>query len=38
VGHDEPIDFSPGARQWFMDGGAVQAHIPLSALNPVLRV
>jgi Protein of unknown function (DUF3298) len=36
--HDEPIDFTPGALQWFMDGGTVQAHIPLSALSPVLRV
>lgn len=38
VGHDEPIDFSPGALQWFMDGGTVEAHIPLSALGGVLRV
>ncbi|CAM2912194.1 mannan-binding family protein [Mycobacterium intermedium] len=38
VGHDEPIDFSPGALQWFMDGGTVEAHIPLSALASVLRV
>ncbi|WP_240274660.1 mannan-binding family protein [Mycobacterium ulcerans] len=37
VGHDEPIDFMPGAAQWSMDGGAVVAHIPLSALGPVLR-
>lgn len=38
VGHDEPLNFTPGAMQWFMDGGTVQAHIPLSALAPVLRV
>ena len=37
VGHDEPINFAPGVMQWFMDGGTVQAHIPLSALGPVLR-
>jgi hypothetical protein len=38
VGHDEPVDFTPGAMQWFMDGGTVQAHIPLSALASALRV
>lgn len=38
VGHDEPIDFTPGAQQWYMDGGTVEAHIPLSALGSVLRV
>lgn len=38
VGHDEPIDFTPGVMQWYMDGGTVQAHIPLSALAPVLRI
>lgn len=38
VGHDEPIDFTPGVMQWYMDGGTVQAHIPLSALASVLRV
>jgi hypothetical protein len=38
VAHDEPIDFTPGALQWFMDGGTVQAHIPLSALSAVLRI
>lgn len=38
VGHDEPIDFTPGSLVWFMDGGAVQAHIPLAALASVLRV
>lgn len=36
VGHDSPINFN--VMQWFMDGGTVQAHIPLSALAPVLRV
>lgn len=38
VGHDEPVNFSPGLQQWFMDGGTVEAHIPLSALGSVLRV
>lgn len=38
VGHDEPIDFTPGSLVWFMDGGAVQAHIPLAALASVMRV
>jgi Mannan-binding protein/Protein of unknown function (DUF3298) len=37
VAHDEPLNFTPGVMQWSMDGGAVQAHIPLSALAPVLR-
>jgi hypothetical protein len=37
VGHDEPLNFTPGVMQWYMDGGTVQAHIPLSALGPVLR-
>ncbi|TGD85190.1 DUF3298 domain-containing protein [Mycolicibacterium sp. CH28] len=37
VGHDEPLNFNPGVMQWFMDGGTVQAHIPLSALATVLR-
>jgi hypothetical protein len=36
VGHDSPINFN--VMQWFMDGGTVQAHIPLSALAPVLRI
>ncbi|AFS14259.1 mannan-binding protein [Mycobacterium intracellulare] len=38
VGHDSPINFTPGVMQWYMDGGTVQAHIPLSALASVLRV
>ena len=38
VAHDEPINFTPGVMQWFMDGGTVQAHIPLSALSSVLRI
>jgi mannan-binding protein/uncharacterized protein DUF3298 len=38
VGHDEPINFTPGVMQWYMDGGTVQAHIPVSALQPVLRI
>jgi hypothetical protein len=37
VAHDEPINFTPGALQWFMDGGTVQAHIPLTALTPIWR-
>ncbi|MDG4663589.1 mannan-binding family protein [Mycobacterium sp. 236(2023)] len=37
VGRDSPTNFTPGIMQWSMDGGAVQAHIPLSALAPVLR-
>lgn len=37
VAHDTPLDFTPGIMQWSMDGGAVQAHIPLTALAPVLR-
>lgn len=38
VGHDSPINFTPGVMQWYMDGGTVQAHIPLSALSSVLRI
>jgi hypothetical protein len=38
VGHDEPLNFTPGVMQWSMDGGTVQAHIPLSALASALRV
>ena len=38
VGHDEPINFTTATMQWYMDGGTVQAHIPLSALGPVLRI
>jgi hypothetical protein len=37
VGRDTPVDFTPGMRQWSMDGGTVQARIPLSALAPVLQ-
>ena len=37
VGHDTPINFTPGVMQWSMDGGTVQAHIPLAALSPILR-
>lgn len=37
VGHDSPLDFTPGVMQWSMDGGTVEAHIPLGALGPVLR-
>ena len=38
VAHDEPLNFAPGLPQWFMDGGAVQVHIPLAALGSALRV
>ncbi|MFN8228541.1 MAG: RsiV family protein [Mycobacterium sp.] len=37
VGHDVPIDYTIGRMQWYMDGGTVQAHIPLSALSSILR-
>jgi hypothetical protein len=37
VARDSPTDFTPGVMQWAMDGGTVQAHIPLAALGPVLR-
>ncbi|MGV0713783.1 mannan-binding family protein [Mycolicibacterium sp. XJ662] len=37
VARDRPINFSPGLMQWAMDGGTVQAHIPLTALAPILR-
>lgn len=37
VAHDVPVDYTPGVMQWSMDGGTVQAHIPLAALHPVLR-
>lgn len=37
VGRDSPVDFSPSALQWSMNGGIVQPRIPLSALAPILR-
>lgn len=37
VGRDRPTNFTPGLMQWSMDGGTVQARIPLAALAPVLR-
>ncbi|QIV81204.1 RsiV family protein [Mycolicibacterium frederiksbergense] len=37
VARDTPTDFTPGVMQWSMDGGTVQARIPLSALSPILR-
>jgi hypothetical protein len=37
VAHDDPINYTPAVMQWSMDGGAVEAHIPLSALAPILR-
>lgn len=35
VSHDSPIQYNQ--MQWYMDGGNVQAHIPLSALRSILR-
>lgn len=37
VGRDSPTNFTPGIMQWSMDGGAVQARIPLATLAPILR-
>ncbi len=37
VGRDTPLDYTVGRMQWSMDGGTVQARIPLSALASVLR-
>jgi Mannan-binding protein/Protein of unknown function (DUF3298) len=37
VARDTPLDFTPGLMQWSMDGGTVQAHIPLAALSTILR-
>lgn len=37
VAHDTPLNYTPGIMQWSMDGGTVQARIPLAALSPVLR-
>jgi len=37
VARDSPTDFTPGVMQWSMDGGTVQAHIPLGVLAPILR-
>ncbi|MEN4479473.1 RsiV family protein [Mycolicibacterium cosmeticum] len=36
VGHDSPIQYHQ-LQQWSMDGGTVQVHIPLIALDSVLR-
>lgn len=36
VARDTPVDYTPGVMQWSMDGGTVQAHIPLTALGSVL--
>jgi hypothetical protein len=38
VAHDDPINFAPGIMQWSMDGGTVEAHIPLTALSSVMRI
>lgn len=35
VSHDSPIQYNQ--TQWYMDGGNVQAHIPLTALSSILR-
>lgn len=37
VAHDTPLDYTPGIMQWSMDGGTVQAHVPLTALAAILR-
>jgi hypothetical protein len=37
VAHGAPLDFRPGMMQWSLDGGTVEAHIPLAALSPILR-
>lgn len=37
VAHDNPINYQPGMPVWSMDGGTVEAHIPIAALAPVLR-
>ncbi len=37
VAHDYPIDYPPGAQVWSMDGGTVEAHIPIGAVAPILR-
>ncbi|MEU9807994.1 RsiV family protein [Mycobacterium sp. NPDC050853] len=37
VAHDYPIDYSPGQRVYSMDGGSVEAHIPIGAIAPILR-
>ena len=36
VAHDSPIQYDQ-LTQWSMNGGVVQAHIPLAVLSPVLR-
>jgi Protein of unknown function (DUF3298)/Mannan-binding protein len=36
VAHDSPIAYNQ-TEQWSMDGGTTEAHIPLSALGPILR-
>lgn len=37
VARDSPTNFTPGIMQWSMDGGTVQARIPLQALTTILR-
>lgn len=37
VAHDLPVDYTPAAMQWSMDGGTVEVHVPLAALQPILR-
>ncbi len=37
VARDTPLDFTPALMKWSMDGGTVVAHIPLTALSPILR-
>lgn len=36
VAHDSPINYDV-LNQWSMNGGVVQAHIPLAVLSPILR-
>ncbi len=36
VAHDTPIQYDQ-LTQWSMNGGIVQAHIPLAVLSPILR-
>jgi hypothetical protein len=37
VGRDSPFNFTPGLPHWYMDGGVVEPHIPISALSSILR-
>jgi len=37
VAYDRPNNYTIGLPRWWMDGGTVQAHIPLAALSSILR-